>query len=109
MLRNVLLKAVQNLRRSQHREDKDVEQQLQEELQLPKARKERNQEDIDDDNAMENNRKIEITTTTPKKTSTEPTSNDEDSPEKTARGKSIKSGEKEIKIIRSKINESLNN
>ena len=89
MLRNVLLKAVQNLRRSQHREDKDVEQQLQEELQLPKARKERNQEDIDDDNAMENNRKIEITTTTPKKTSTEPTSNDEDSPEKADKGKNI--------------------
>merc|ERR1712223_151261 len=56
MLRNLLLKAVQNLRRSQHREDKEVEPQQQEELQLPKARRESNQVQIDDDdNAMEDN------------------------------------------------------
>ena len=87
MLRNVLLKAVQNLRRSQHREDKENEQQQQEELRLPKAHQKRNQIEIDDGNAMEDNNRIESTKTTPQKTSTEPTSNDEDSPGKTAKGK----------------------
>ena len=91
MLRNVLLKAVQNLRRSQQREGKEVEQQHQEELKLPKARRESNQLQIDDDddNGMEDNGRIKSTTTTPQKTSTEPTSNDEDSPEKADKGKNI--------------------
>ena len=48
MLRNVLLKAVQNLRRSQHREEKEGEQvQNEQELQLPKPPNEIIEIDID--------------------------------------------------------------
>ena len=89
MLRNVLLKAVQNLRRSQHREDKEGAQRQQEqELQLPHPRQGMNEGELQYDIAVERINRIESTTNTlSKKDQTDPPPQDKDSIEKAAEGK----------------------
>ena len=86
MLRNVLLKAVENLRRSQNREQgKEVgEKQQEEELQLPKTNQRVDEMEANCDNAEE---RIESTKSISKKNSTNPSSQQEDSPEKATKGK----------------------
>ena len=89
MLRNVLLKAVQNLRRSQHREGKEGAQMQQEqELQLPKPRQEMDEGELQYDIAVERINRIESTTNeSSKKDRTGPPSQGNDLFEKAAQGK----------------------
>ena len=89
MLRNVLLKAVQNLRRSQHREGKEgAQRQHEQELQLPHPRQEMDKGGLQYDIAVERINRIESTTNTlSKKDQTDPPSQGKDSFEKAAQGK----------------------
>ena len=89
MLRNVLLKAVQNLRRSQHHEGTEGAQRQQEqELQLPKPRQEMDEGELQYDIAVERINRIESTTNIlSKKDQTDPTSQGKNSPEKAVQGK----------------------
>ena len=89
MLRNVLLKAVQNLRRSQHREGKEGAQRQQEqELQLPQPRQEMYEGELQYNIAVERINRIESTTNTlSKKDRTDPPSQGKNSPEKAVQGK----------------------
>ena len=89
MLRNVLLKAVQNLRRSQNREGREsAQRQEEQELQLPQPRLDMNEGELQYDIAIERINRIESTTNTlSKKDQTDPPSQGKDSLEKAALGK----------------------
>ena len=89
MLRNVLLKAVQNLRRSQNREGREnAQRQEEQELQLPQPRLDMNEGELQYDIAIERINRIESTTNTlSKNDQTDPTSQGKDSYEKAAQGK----------------------
>ena len=89
MLRNVLLKAVQNLRRSQNREGREsAQRQEEQELQLPQPRLDMNEGELQYDIAIERINRIESTTNTlSKKDQTDPPSQGKDSFEKAAQGK----------------------
>ena len=89
MLRNVLLKAVQNLRRSQHHEGKEsAQRQEEQELQLPQPRPDMNEGELQYDIAIERINRIESTTNKlSKKDQSDPPSQGKDSFEKAAQGK----------------------